>query len=842
MHQKQMNTAFTFGCTFLLCALAVVCRSEATAETHDEKFIAGLNDRRLFELAEVFCQRRLAEQELTGEERLNLTIALCRTYARHALHTPRSRRQPLWQAAEQAIAQFHQARPDSPRRVLIDMQHALTVLARGELARQEAEVGAPGAPSWDEARRELQQAVTQLRGIADEVERLLRGAPAVPDGRSMSEIELLSLERNVRHQTARALRNQALCYPPQSAERSDTLIRALQLLTPLAQLDTIDPLIWKARLDEAKCLRLRQKLSDAVARLDALDAARPPSKVRLQSRAQRVRVFLDAKRPDDALAVLRQGREIAGQTSADYDLAHVETFIALWRKSAEGDDPQAASAWQQRAANMVKAMEGLYGPYWTRRGEMLLAASAAAGGGGENLDVLTSAAKNHYLRKEFDEAVVAYERAGAAALQAGDRSRAFDLLLAAALIERRRDRRTEAIRRQRELSTSLRDQAKAPSVHLQATLDMAQVARDGTRQSLEHYVTLLQEHIELWPDEATSDKARLWLGRLHEHQHNWSAAIEAYSGVGVDDQQKFLAALDHSAHCYNQLLTQARDSGDPAERTAEAAAQRFEEVVVGSDNRLPQRFSPAQRQAALHAARLRLQFTTQGFAAAQRLLEAALADAADASASWKSQARSLLVVAQAGAGNLDAARQTLQRLTGGSPAAQLEMLRGLREVGQLAQPKVARQVAMLQLDVARRLRVQAGELSATGRVNLDLIQAQALAAAGYEDDARGLLAKLSEQNPDHAEIQLSYARLLLRDADPQSQRTALDQWRNILRRSRPQSPQWYEAKYALAVAHYRLGERERTAQMIELLQAVHPEMGGAAMKRKLLQLLERCRS
>ena len=85
--------------------------------------------------------------------------------------------------------------------------------------------------------------------------------------------------------------------------------------------------------------------------------------------------------------------------------------IAQWRAAIERGDDANAQAWQQRAAAAVQAMEAIYGPYWTRRGEMLLAAAAGAAGGTENLQVLISAAKTHYLREEWDEAVGAYQRA-----------------------------------------------------------------------------------------------------------------------------------------------------------------------------------------------------------------------------------------------------------------------------------------------------------------------------------------------------------------------------------------------------------------------------------------------
>jgi hypothetical protein len=826
-------------CIVSLALLSLCSATSLPADSLDERFIQGLNDRRLFSLAEAHARQRLAQQ-VDDDDRVALTIALCRTLAEHALNTPRAERDALWEAANEAAEDFARAAADSPKLVLVRMQQALSVLARGELARQEAEVGAPGVPSLEEARTQLQASTEQLREVGAATEKLLRSASRTPAAGELGQDALVSLARNVQYQTARALRNQALCYPPKSAERADALLQALEQLGPLAKLETGDALVLSSRLDEAGSLRLAGRLTDAAARLDALDAARPPAKVRLQAQAERVRLLLAAGKLEDALGVLQKGREIAGQSSAELDLAHVETFIALWRRASDAKDSAQAKQWQDRAAAMVQAMEQFYGPYWTRRGEMLLAASAGSGTGDASLEVLVRAAKNHYLRMEFDEAVAAYQRAGEAAMAAKNPARAIDLLHAAALVEQRRNRLPAALKRLRELSLLLRDEPKAPAIHLQAVLDAAQIARDGMSESLQSYLATLEEHISTWPADATSDQARLWLGRLREHQRDWAGAIETYREVSAGDQQQSLEALDGAARAYGELFVELAAAKQSIEEPAAKAVNYFEGVVTGGGTRLPDAFSPIARQAALHAARLRLEFTSGGFDVAKNVLAAALRDSADASPEWKAQANALLVVAQAGSGERDAARQTLQQLSGGTPAGQLSLLRGLQEISATSQPAVRRELAALQLEVAQRLRSNASELSAADRLSLDLIEAQSLAARGQQNESLALYRQMSKSHPDHAEIQRGYAELLLESADRDSLLAARDAWRNVLRRARPNSPLWFEAKYSTALAHFKLGDKLQAAQMIELLQSVQPELGGAEMKRKFLELLARC--
>ena len=187
------------------------------------------------------------------------------------------------------------------------------------------------------------------------------------------------------------------------------------------------------------------------------------------------------------------------------------------------------------------------------------------------------------------------------------------------------------------------------------------------------------------------------MATLKEHRQEWSPALDAYRGVSAGDDKQYSASIDGAARCYSQLLSQLRTSGEPTEGPADRAARYFENILLGGDTRLPERFAPIDRQAALHAARLRLQFTANGFTSAQTLLEAALRDSQSADAQWKTEANALLVVAQAGAGNRDSAARTLAQLSGGSAARQLELLDGLRDVASRSQPATQRELSALQL-------------------------------------------------------------------------------------------------------------------------------------------------
>ncbi len=60
------------------------------------------------------------------------------------------------------------------------------------------------------------------------------------------------------------------------------------------------------------------------------------------------------------------------------------------------------------------------------------------------------------------------------------------------------------------------------------------------------------------------------------------------------------------------------------------------------------------------------------------------------------------------------------------------------------------------------------------------------------------------------------------------------------RLSQPTIAGWYQSKYELAKLHLRHGDAKRAKEMIELLQTLHPDLGGEESKAKFQALLKAC--
>ena len=829
----------------ILILTVISLATPVLAQTPDERFLEGLRARRLFRLAEQFCAEQVRRSELSETKRAKLLIELARTYADHALHSPPHERPGRWNEAHQVVADFRIAYPDSPRMLLVRLQDALTWLAQGELARQEAQIGASAQePRLDAARASLRRAANELEMLAEQVETLLRQRlrHAPHDPAELTATELAALEKNIDYQRARVYRNQAECYPPASPDRANSLTQAIEQLAPLAELTVADEMVWRARIERVVCLRLLGDERQATLALAALVDAEPPPAIALRAQAEKIRLRLADERLDEALQAVAQGRAAAGQTSPELDLAHLEALVAAWQAASDREDATQHDAYQRQAAAQVQQIERAHGPYWMRRAEMLLGRSVSSGAGGD-VEALARAAASFYRSSQIGEALATYDRAVVQAREQGLSDRAFELAFTAASIEHDREQHAEATRRFQQLAQTQPTHPRASEAHLLALLHMAELARQSTGENraawLERYRRALEEQLQQWPQAAATDRARVWLGDLRRSQHDWAGATAVYNEVARDHPQ-YEAAVRALADAYDRWLAALQADGKPREQVAADAAAQLLAKISPADPAAPASFTQFDRFCALAAAKIQLEHQNNP-AAAERVLTHALDRSPDPPSAWRSEAAILLVYALAAQGRTDAAARVMDQISGGDPGGLVTLLAALTELSAAAQPDSRRALAELQLRTVALLEPRQNELPTAMRKAFDKGRATALAAAGRTAEALQAYNELAEQHPLDGQIQQARAELLQATNDPATLRQALEQWRAIERHSRRGGERWFAARYAQAEAHYRLGDKAQAAKLIKLTAVLHPELGGAAQRAKFNRLLDLCK-
>ena len=811
--------------------------TRAQADGIQQAFLAGLRERRLFALAEQWCRQRLATTDLDVATRADLAIELSRTLTEHALHEKQADREQLWAEALAAVGETAGQLVTGPRKLLLDSQRALVHLAHGELARQEAELAGSASldgASLDGARQELRTAVGLLRAtskaISSELRRTNQARRAEPG--DLSANELVSLQRNIDYQLARAFRNQGESYPAKSADRTNSLRQAVEQLQTVAAGDASDAIGWLARTDEVRCLRLLENFDAATGRLNALDEQKPPPTIAATLRAEQIRLLLDQHRLVDAVAAADKAGARHSERTADIDYACLEAYVAAWRAASKADRATDATQWQDRAAALIGEIDQRYGRYWSRRAEMLLASSVTRGGNTQNLALLVRAAESLYRSGQLDQALEAFDRAARQAADSKQPAAAFDHAYTAAAIAERRGQHADAARRFRAVALDQAENAKAGDAHLLAIYNTAQAAKQGGQEaSSRAYLDLLTEHLDHWPRSSTANQARLWLGGFYEREARWTEAIEIYKAVLPDDPRA-ASAVEAVSRCYQRWLAELADSGKPTRAAALKAAAYFEGLVTNARGGLPERWSQTERVAATSAAALWLEYTDGEFARAERLLSAALAGAADASDQWKSTARTLEIFATAAQGHRDQAAQLLDQISGGEPKQMLALIERLARVAEKAPAPVERELAELELRAADLLQSRLKELPADEQRDFQRAYIRALAAVRRHDQAVEAARELAEQFPRDGQIQEQYAGLLIDSTDRANWQAALAKWRDIGQKTSQGSERWLRAMYYQSLALSRLGQADQAARLIKVTEALEPELGGAEMKAK----------
>jgi hypothetical protein len=804
----------------------------------DARFLEGLRQRRLFELAENYCRDRLAQMQATDPARADLTVELIRTLGLHATNAPPEERDALWASARQVAADFALVSPPSPRAILVQLQDALTPLAQGELGRQEFDAGALSPERLEPVQKSLREATDLLesldRALTREIPLRRRGAAT---SGQLSADQLFTLQLHVQHQLARAQRNRALLYGRGSDDRLALLVAAVETLErPLAQLAAGEPLKPAIELDLAECQRLLGRFEEAAALAVALDQEGIDPATRLRARSELIRVAIAQNNLAAAERLIEQGRAIDGQSAAELDFAWFEAYLAL---VAAADDSRQARKYQERAAKTADFLEETHGPYWGRRADQLLVANLPRTPGVASAELLSRTADSLYLKGELDQAIAAYDQASAAARQTGDPKTAFELAYKAALVEQERGDHAAAANRLRILSKSLATHEHAAQAHLLAAWNAGQAAR-GDKNAAATYQELLDEHLAIFPMAESSAQARVWLGKLHEANGDLPAAIEAYAGVPRTSPE-YAAAIAALARCWRGHLSELAAAGEPTADPAADAIAFFRQSILDPSNQPPAKWTPADRTAALAAAELILAWRPAEAPEAERLLRAALEGSADAPPEWRTAAQAQLVVALAGqAGKHDEALAVLGEIGAASPARMLEVLEGLSQVAARSRQDSRPQIAGVQLAAIARLASIRSRLAADQQRSLDRIEAEALAAAGRRDEALSKYAGLVRQNPSDGALHRGYAGLLLASQDPADLTQALAQWRIVASRTRPRTPAWYEAKYSVAQAQYKLGDSAGAATLLKYLLETPPGLEGSEWEAAYVALLKKC--
>lgn len=834
--QTNRRTPRQFAVGFLsVLACLVACPTHSHAgDSDDERFLTGLIQRQLYALAAAHCQEQLAASKNAADQ-ATWTMGWMRVHTQHAKQLPATQRGTHWAEISRLATDYSSQHVRSSQRLLVDYQAALALMARAELSVLEAAAAAVSAPPEDEVRQHLRDVIRALRDVHEQIDEQLRikETNTSPLGiQRLSSRKLRGLTASVEHTTGQAYRLQAQRYPAGSPDRVTACQSALVALKKLAPADLSSDAWWESRLDELACLRLQQNWPAAARAVKSLHTVELPTKFQLDLRAEEIHLALEQANFDRALSMVTLGRQIHGESSAQLDLAHLQTYLAHWQDARKLGDATAAASWQKKATASLRGIEQQHSPYWVRRAEALLSGFDLATSSGADADLLSLKARSAYLRGQTAAAILAYDLAAQDALERGDRKRAFDLQFKAAAIAHQKNEHANAVKRFSELSVTFPQNDRASRAQWMAVMNQAQLVRRDVRE-LPTYERLLATYVTQWPGGEHVDQARDWLARLYENEREWLRAAEQLARISVHSPKQ-AESLARAGELYHRHFA----GNEPDTETITRAIELLRSHYASSSNR----WTDGQLQAVLAAARLRLRWSPSELEpVASELHEALLSPAGISHQSWRGAAVATRL-------SLAAARQNWQQaeaLAGEVNALAIDdRLRLVQELSELPTQRNRRArltKARLQLRILDHVSNPSATLNQQQKRQLERLRGKALLLSEQTDQALVSYRQLAQEHPDDGEIQEQYALLLTNSSQHDRLEQALRQWRYVIMKTPPRSQPWFRAKLSLAQTHYKLHDPQRAAQVIELLAALHPELGGPQLRKQFTDLLARCR-
>jgi hypothetical protein len=606
--------------------LVLIGATSALANSHDLDFLNALRSGRLYRLAEIHAARLQSRDDLTARGRVELAIALAETHAQQALDLPAAERDAAWAKADETLDTFLTAERDNPRRLLVEIEQALLLVARSDLLRIEAEGTRHEQQGLETAREHLRQALRVLDDATQTVERQLaersRSPASISNDEQFSPRELDAIDRNLDFQLGRGYRIQALCYPARSADRDNAFLLAVEHLQRPVHGPVDESTTWVARLECLRAYRELGKLDEVERRHAEWTADPPPESFAAALTAESARLRLASGEIAAAVDISAAGANRSDSTLA---LAHLEALIAAWR----GADGDGANVWSEHATRQLNHIRQIDDPLAARQAEVLVGRAFAESPSGQNDDALVLAAENLYHAGRIDEALAAYDRAANQARENGKPNKAFDLAFTAAAVARQSRDWAGASSRYRQAAVAMPANPQAAAAHRLAIVTHAEAIRDqpleATPESLAAYQRLLDEHLATWPDSETADDVRWWSVRLAMSDRRWAEALDQLETISPEGEN-FDSALVAAVECFKRLLP---DALSRKRQELVARGRRFlQPAITGDDNRWPAEWTDLQLDIAVALAELHLMPDVEDTDYAERLLRAAWADVA----------------------------------------------------------------------------------------------------------------------------------------------------------------------------------------------------------------------
>ncbi|MEC9091545.1 MAG: hypothetical protein VX438_02480 [Planctomycetota bacterium] len=796
--RSRIGRCLTVQVLFTLSFFAIPVASQ----DDDLARIKGLRQRRLFDLC--LEQVELAKLNLTEKDfhkKVVLEIERLKTQAAKAFEEESQVRLDSVQSLLRSASDFVFENSKNPNIVLIEVQKEMTKIRFGELLRKEIEAGAVAGEREQTAFQMLRDADRQFEVIDKKLGELIPGREKKTGDDLLSQLQLISLQNQVRYQKIKSMINRALLYGSSDPENKIAVLSTsktnLEKLIPL--IETVDAAWWEARLDLLFCLRVLGEYRGADLQFKSYPVEDAKPLVKLAFKAERLRLAIAQNQVKQAELLISSGRQVAGSVSPDFDFAILE--YCLYKLSTVDQAGQAGL--RKSAIKMVDSIGDLHGTYWGRRANLALISAVKATGSGGSATFIR-VAQEYYRKKNYEQSILEFEKAAKEEL---NRNLELELWFQAIAIHRSLNQHAVVLKKAISVSRQFKDTERSAVIHLIGILSAAQMVREN-RYKAQDYVGLLDFHLRQWPGHPT-------VGKVAQFRGEYDFQIGNFTEAALQFQRSILALFNGPMARDPNLLN----------RSCSRLSACFERLAVAEPTR-------AKKFSESFQGKVFFELTSKSFDQVESWLNCWSSYGLEIDSTARLNAmtqlkkvstpsfhsQELMIRLAAATGNPVLVAQLVENwnavipLNGNNPEGS-NLLIGLERDWRRHEKKsaVAIATAVTRVRCPDPLKVRFAALIADCFVKLNLPK-----------KAKAILKMGIQENPKSKTNQMAFARLLVDSADETEIQQGLGIWRKVLAQSPRQTDDWFEAKYRIAEAYTKLGETERSRTLLELLQAVPP--------------------
>lgn len=815
-------------------ALGVVLSLPAGGEEITYRYIDGMRERRLDQLLEVFCQKELSRPGLTEAQGARLATEYAALLAELATQETRpEERERSWQKAEMLLEGALERTANPVHRQAIGFQAALLELMRGEWLRESAEVAVDSGPLWAAARTHFEAATKRLdllaREAATDGERTkppVGTAARVKPSRASAE-----LRAEIEYQRGLAELSLARTLGPDDNRRAPLLAAAIERLRAASEGNPDPARSFQATRELVLAYRLLGDFPNGGKLLDELKRW-PLSPAQADTLlAERAEWLLDQGKAAETIELL--DAVARGRARPPARWLYLLARASLVRAAELGPAAAEAKELQETAFRQMARLEAAGDARWLRRAELLLRDHAAALSA-HDFDNLRRAARMLARSGEYTEAADLFKDAAARAERKRDSTQVALLLEEAGQVLESAGQYGEAAGLFADLARRRRDAPEAPAALLRAARDARRAhlaAPDAA--SLARFSAILEEHERLYPDDPTAVDVQFLLGTLAVARRDYSSAITRWNSI-PPGHPLAAEARRWTSRVYEAWLRPLED--DPpataGNEKALAAALDFHEEFAHAT--LDPEAWPAAARAAilLRHARLLLDQRVDEPARAREVLDELL-KLPDLPPEQAFEARGLALFASASLGEARLDRSTAW--SAWEPSALLATADRLESLAQFAAPTRQRYLGQLQQRLLGPLWDDPQRVAGDAVIELELATARSdlnLGEADRLDSALRRLKNLTRERPNDPRVLFALGSGYLRG---RRYELAAETARRLIEVTQPTSQHWFRGKLLLASALRRSGQLDQAAKVIEVLEVLHPDLGGTRMRQRFLE-------